>query len=289
MTPTILVPLDGSLLAERALTLAGRLAESAHARVILTRVMSDEDGDDESDVRSYLHYAAGRLNYSGVPVETLVRRGDASAQILAAAHQYGAELVVMSTHGRSGPGRWLYGSVADEVLRSVGIPLVLLPPAAQPELAEGRPLRILVPLDGSALSEAVLGPARDWAERLRAELVLVQVVLWPPYTFGEGAELLVLDSDEMRVQAEQYLAQVAAQWRTDKLTIHCRALLGRPIASTIAQVAAEEHIDLIAMATHGRSGMGRLVLGSVATGTLQRADVPLLAVRPPALAAQVAA
>jgi nucleotide-binding universal stress UspA family protein len=255
----------------------------------LTRVMGGDDADAEADVRSYLHYAAGRLNYSGRPVETALRHGDTSTQILAVAHECGAELLVMSTHGRSGPDRWLYGSVADELLGRAGIPLVLISPAAQPELAEGRPLRILVPVDGSDLGEAVLGPARDWAIRLQAELLLVQVVLWPPYTYGDGAELLVLDPNEMQAQAEQYLAEVAARWRTDKLMIRCRALLGRPIASTIAQVAAEEHVDLIAMSTHGRSGIGRLVLGSVATGTLQRAEVPLLVIRPPAVDAQAAA
>jgi nucleotide-binding universal stress UspA family protein len=252
-------------------------------------VLDDHDASDEPDVQTYLQYAAGRLNYSAVPVETVVKHGDAAAQILAVADDSGAGLLVMSTHGRSGPGRWLYGSVADEVLRHAGIPLILLPPAAQPELAEEQPLRILVPLDGSALGEAVLESARDWAERLHAELLLVQVVLWPPYTYADGAELLVLDPDEMLSAAEKYLADVAARWHTDEVMIRCRALLGRPIASTIARVALEEHVDLLAMATHGRSGIGRLVLGSVATGMLQRADVPLLVIRPPAVDALAAA
>jgi nucleotide-binding universal stress UspA family protein len=287
MAATIVVPLDGSVLSERALIPAGRLAEATQGRLILTRVIGKDD--DEAEVARYLHYAAGTLNNRGVTVETVIKRGDAAEQIEAVAHEYGAGLLVMSTHGRSGPGRWLYGSVADELLRSAGIPLVVLPPAAQPELVAERPLRILVPLDGSALGEAALGPARDWADRLRAELLLVEVVAWPPYSYIDGAEALALDPDEMVAESETYLAGVARRCNTDRTPVRYRALLGRPIPTTIAQVASEEQVDLIAMATHGRSGVARLVLGSVATGTLQRADVPVLLVRPPALDATAAA
>jgi nucleotide-binding universal stress UspA family protein len=270
MSSTILVPVDGSLLAERALSLAGQLGSAAAGRLVLARVIADENREVHADVQSYLRYAAGRLNYSGVPVETVVAHGAAATEILRVARQYGAELLVMSTHGHSGPGRWLYGSVADEVLRGANIPLVLLPPAAQPELTDTRPLRILVPLDGSSLGEAALGPARDWAERLGADLILLQV----------------LDPEAKVAGAAQYLDEVAGRCRSDSLRVVCRALPGRPVPSTIARVAYEESVDLIAMATHGRSGVARLILGSVATGMLQRTDVPLLVVRPPAIAAR---
>jgi nucleotide-binding universal stress UspA family protein len=266
MSSTILVPLDGSVLAEQALPLAGQLGCAAAGRVVIVRVIADEQGEDDADVQSYLKYAAGRLNYSGVPVETVVAHGDAANEILRAAHQYDAELLVMSTHGHSGPGRWLYGSVADEVLRSANLPMVLLPPAAQPELADRRPLRILVPLDGSSWGEAALDPARAWAERLGANLILLQV----------------LDPEAEVAGAMQYLEEVARHCRSESVHVVCRALPGRPVPSTIARVAFDEAVDLIAMATHGRSGVARLVLGSVATGLVQRTDVPLLVVRPAA-------
>jgi nucleotide-binding universal stress UspA family protein len=280
MPSTILVPLDGSVLAEQALSLAGQLGGAAAAGLVLVRVSADEHHQDDADVRNYLRYAAGRLNYSGVPVETVVAYGDAPTEILRVARQHAAELIVISTHGHSGPGRWLYGSVADEVLRRAEIPVVLLPPAAAPELADKRPLRILVPLDGSRLAEAALGPACVWAQRLNAELILLQVVLWPPYVSSDAAKLLQLDPAAMVATAEQYLNEVARRRRAETIQVRCRAVLGRPVPTIITRVAFEEAVDLIAMSTHGRSGLARLVLGSVATGMVQRTDVPLLVVRP---------
>jgi nucleotide-binding universal stress UspA family protein len=283
MSSTILVPLDGSVLAEQALSLAGQLGRAAAAGLVLTRVIADDSRQDDADAQNYLRYAAGRLTYSEVPVETVVAQGDAATEILRIARQRQAELIVISTHGHSGPGRWLYGSVADEVLRGADIPVVLLPPAALPELADKRPLRILVPLDGSRLAESVFATACVWAQRLEAELILLQVVLWPPYVSSDAAKLLVLDPDAMVATAEQYLDEVARRYRSETIQVRRRAVLGRPVPSTIARVASEEAVDLVAMATHGRSGLARLVLGSVATGTLQRTDVPMLVVRPPTL------
>jgi nucleotide-binding universal stress UspA family protein len=194
--------------------------------------MTDDDAD-EADVRSYLEYAAGRLNCWESPVEIAVRSGSAAEQILAVAHEYHAELLVMSTHGRSGPGRWLYGSVADDVLRTADVPVVLLPPGAQLAAEAERSLRILVPLDGSALSEAALGPACQWAERLGAELVLMQVVEWPPLPVADGAEFLTMNPDKLLAQSDEYLAGVVRCLRSEKTPIRCRSVLGPPVASTI--------------------------------------------------------
>jgi nucleotide-binding universal stress UspA family protein len=256
------------------------------------RVMPNEAAQVElamSDVRTYLDEAAGPLREQGISVETTTRFGNPATEIIRSAREYAADLLVMSTHGRSGPGRWLYGSVADEVLRHADVPVVLLSPDARTELPAERPARILVPLDGSQLGEATLAPARDWAARLGAELILLQVVFWPPLIYGDGAELMMLDPEEDLRIAQEYVDDVAKRWRSDATPIRTRTMLGRPVPTAIAQVAAQEQVDLVAMATHGRSGVARVVLGSVATGTLQRADLPVLVIRPAVLAAAAAA
>ena len=219
------------------------------------------------------------MRRKGVAVETATATGHVPTEIMRLAHEYGADLLVMSAHGRSGPGPLLYGSVADEVLRRADIPIMLLTPCAKTALSTTRAPRILVPLDDSRMGEAALGPARDWAMRLGAELILLNVVFWPAPIYGDDAESLGLDPTEELRRARKYLHDVATRWRSDAVPIRCLALLGRPIPSEIKEVVSEEQIDLIAIATHGRSGVARLVLGSVATDTLQGAAVPVLLVR----------
>jgi nucleotide-binding universal stress UspA family protein len=288
MTTTILVPLDGSQLAERALSLASRLAQSAHARLVLLRVVPGDVSSIEEASR-YLEFRAAGLRAHGLTVETSTRPGlEVAVEILHAIDLWAPESLVMSTHGRSAPGRWLYGSVADEVLRRAQLPVVLLPTAARAELGAERPVRILAPLDGSKLGEAALGPAYEWASRLSGEVILLQVVQWPPLGLSDGSELIELDPADQVDFARQYLNEVAARWRSGA-PMRCRAVVGRPVSRMILQVAREEQVDLIAMATHGRSGIARLVLGSVAAGTIQHAETPVLVVRSPALVAAASA
>ena len=191
----------------------------------------------------------------------------------------------MSTHGRSGIGRWLYGSVADAVIRSATVPVMLIPSDVRGPWPTDRQPRILVPLDGSQLSEAVLGPALELATRLDAELLLVEVVAWPPIIYSDPIELLPYDPEEQLAEVRTYLAHMAARLRKSGASVRWHADVGRTPAATIVRLARDEHADLIAMATHGRSGLARVVLGSTTTGTLQHAGVPLLIVRPTELQA----
>jgi nucleotide-binding universal stress UspA family protein len=286
MLRKILVPLDGSRPSEKALPYAERLARASSAQLILVRVTAsgvpsaDSGQTGYTGAQAYIDSLVATLGQRGLAVETATPSGDPAAEILDEVRFRRADLVVMATHGDSGPGRWLYGSVADAVLRGAGVPVVIVPPGAVPPWPGNRPPRFLVPLDGSRLGETVLPVVHAWAASLGAEIVLLQVVVWPPYVFGDGAEIITLDPEIDLDAARAYLAHVAKQLGPPNVTVRCRAETGRPVPAVIARVAGEEHTDLIAMATHGRSGFSRLVLGSVATGTLQRACVPLLLVRP---------
>ena len=287
---TILVPLDGSPLSERALPYAERLAEVTSARIVLCRALAvfaprpADDLDSADEARAYLQRLAEQLSNNGRTVETALLWGEAAPEILKQVRSAQAQLVVMGTHGRSGIGRWLYGSVADEVLRHATVPILLVPPGATMPWSANAAPRIVVPLDGSELSEAALGPAGEWAVRLGSEVALLQVIPFPPYpVYGDGsAYLAAFDSEAELAEAKRYLATVAERLPSSMGPLRVLAELGQP-AVAIAQRAAMEKFDLIAMATHGRSGLARLVLGSVATGTLQRANVPVLLVRPAAL------
>jgi nucleotide-binding universal stress UspA family protein len=287
---TILVPLDGSALAEQALPFAERVARVAQSRVILARVVpafSAAETSTEASIaltaREYLEEIASRLRRAESTVEVAVPKGDAAAQIVGAVAAHGADLIIMSTHGRSGIGRWLYGSVADAVIRLARVPVMLIPSDVSVPWPTDRRFQIVVPLDGSLLSEAVLGPAVELATRLDAEVILAEVVTWPPLVYSDPIELLPYDPEEQLAEARGYLADVATRLRNTGASVRCLADVGRTPAETIVRLARDEHADLIAMATHGRSGVARVVLGSTTTGTLKHAGIPLLIVRPPDL------
>jgi nucleotide-binding universal stress UspA family protein len=284
MSPsTILVPLDGSPLAERALPFAMRLAQATSARVVLTRVTplfgplgGDADLGTAIAAQVYLDEVAAKLAEAGLSVESSTPTGEAASEIVDEARARAADVVVMATHGRSGAGRWLYGSVADAVLRHSPVPVILVPPVATAEWPAAGPPRLLVTLDGSTESEAVLGPAAALSQTLGAELVLLQVVEWPPILYGDSPDLVAFDPQELATESETYLRQVAQRLPGARYRVE----IGRPVPSIIDRVAVQEQAALIAMATHGRTGLARLVLGSVATGALRHATVPLLLVRP---------
>lgn len=290
MQSTILVPLDGSPLAEHALPYAEHLAKVTSARLILCRALSatklqpTEIVGAVDEAHAYMQVVADQLTSRGRMVDTTIPWGEPADEILDQVRSVRADLVVMATHGRSGLGRWLYGSVADEVLRRASVPILLVPPGSDEPWSVDRAPRMLVPLDGSQLSEAVLGPARACATQLGAEIVLVQVIPFKPYSsFGDSSGyVFAFDPEADLAEAERYLSEVADRLRSTAKQVRVRAQLGEP-SVTIAQIAADEKANLIMMATHGRSGLARLVLGSVATGTLRRTNIPLLLVRPASL------
>lgn len=296
MYRTILVALDGSSLAERALPHAESLARASGARIHLVRAAPPETFaglgpvDDQTwvmrEAETYLREIASRLG-SRVPADAAVFYGEAASAIVDEANRTQADLIVMSTHGRSGLGRWVYGSVADEVIRRAEIPVFLVPAAGEHRWPESRPLRVMVPLDGSDLATEAIEPASALAQTFGAELLLVRIVVPPtyayigahPYAYEGSNPYEAFDLDGELAEAGRYLEQIAAPLRSGGLSVRTHVASGNPVAQ-LAAIAREKDADVIAMATHGTGGLTRLVIGSVATGTIQRASVPLLLVRP---------
>jgi nucleotide-binding universal stress UspA family protein len=288
MLKTILVPLDGSALAEEALPYACALSVSTAARLILMRASHAlRQAELIKVAEDYLVPHVFDLRRRGFETESTVFDGDAAPGIVEEACRYHADLVVMATHGRTGPGRWILGSVAEAVLAACSVPVLLVRAWQQPKtvlLLEDQP-RLLVALDGSAFAEAALPTAAALADDLGAELVLTRVE-YPPrdvrYTV-DGRVTAYLDQQvaELQLMDQTYLAQVAGRVTSTSpgLSVHTDVRFAAPAAG-IAQAAASLDVALVVMATHGRTGIDRMRLGSVATQTLRDGVVPLVLVGP---------
>jgi nucleotide-binding universal stress UspA family protein len=302
MFKTILVPVDGSPLAERVLPYAIRLARAPDAKLVLVRAhrftapvafvdgpllpgpLTEAEEREQAEAWAELRATADRVRTEGVALETHLYEGPAAEVILAAAQATQADLIAMSTHGRSGLGRWLYGSVADEVLRTAARPLLLVSAHVDHQWPAQGGLRVLVPLDRSPLAREALGPAGELVAAVGGEILLLGVV--EPIIAASGEAVLVEPSDPQVEEASlrTYLDTLAEPLRAAGRAVSVRVATGA-VAGTIVRLAEQEHADVIAMATHGLSGLARLVLGSVASGTLQRSGVPLLLLRPAGLGA----
>jgi nucleotide-binding universal stress UspA family protein len=290
-TYIILAPLDGSTTAEAVRPFAVALARRLGQRLILLRVydapptlVPEEEQARRSEAETYLHRVAEELRTEGLEVQTRVAGLDEDAEIgeeiARQARLTGASLIAIATHGRTGPKRWALGSVTDEVVRSAACP-VLVVRAYGSGAAAGEPAfrRVLVPLDGSATAEAALDEAIVLARQLGATLDLVQVVPLPWAVYGPAVEVWVRDDiDGLLAQgADDYLAQV--QQRIPETVATERHVLRGAPGPSILDHAERTNADLIVMGTHGRSGVSRLILGSVADQVVRAGKSPVLLVR----------
>ena len=300
MLHTILVPLDGSILSERALPYAERLARDSGAELLLMRAAATHtwwpaDAPAQqiravSDAEHYLEQVSGRLT-PGTQVRTAVFYGDPADAIVEKHTLWHADLVVMSTHGRTGPGRALMGSVADQVLRRIDMPVLLIPRQCHHGWPYGRGLRVMVGLDGSPESGRVLETVRDLMPALgglSGRVYLVRVVERPalpvlegpisPEVFDAAMQTAAAQTAEARRSLEKAAASTPWPEACTLLTP-----VGAP-ARTMVSLARDHYADVIALATHGRGGLSRLVFGSVASAVVHESTVPLLIVRAPGAA-----
>ena len=285
---TILVPLDGSALADRAAPFAVTIATRAGWSLLLLRAVNTLSVPTEAaglamkrEAQEALDAVATALAADGLNVTTRVVDRQAESAILEATTDEDVSLVVMSTHGRGGLGRFIYGSVADTVLRYAPVPVLTVPPHGLDAWPPDQQIKILVPLDGSASSKAALAPACELADVLGGSLVLASVVTFPTYSmYAEGYTFVEPDpNDNLLIQTRHYLEEIAAELRTDARPVEVHARYGTPYFGVMT-IARDYGVGLIVMATHGRGGMTRALLGSVATATIRQTGVPIMLVRP---------
>ncbi|CAN5815126.1 universal stress protein [soil metagenome] len=307
MYHSIVVPLDGSPFSEQALPLACTIAERARATLQLVHVHAlsaapiyieglpviDEQLVSQSRAHAfaYLEQVKARLLTEQPMLNIVIKALDRAVESLVneplgaflADHiaASNSDLIVMTTHGRSGLMRAWLGSVADTLVRLSHIPILLVRPMEDPATFAQPPLfkHILIPLDGSALAEQILTPTLMLGALMQAECTLLHVVepLFPTYSaFTQTKQV-----DEVGIQAAQrYLADVVKRFGATNPTMTTRALLAQQPAVAILDYAQRHTIDLIALATHARSGFARMWLGSVADKLLRGATPPVLLYRP---------
>jgi nucleotide-binding universal stress UspA family protein len=299
MMRTFVVPLDGSPLAERALPYAIGLAQSSEGRLILTRAVvaapsAKLDGSDWEreqidaldEATAYLSEMAESLSGQVRGVEVSVPYGRAVDKIVETVEAYGADAVVMATHGRTGFAHLLYGSVTEGVLAKSSVPVfaVYARPGQNPHASfSPTRARLLVPQDGSAYDAPALDTALDLVGP-GGEIVLVSVVEPPEHVQVDESGRRVLayldQQEEARTrEARDYLVSIANNLAGGNVPIKMDVRVGDP-TSGIAMAAADVHADLIVMATHGRTGVRRAVLGSVAGTVLRTVNTPVVLVHP---------
>jgi nucleotide-binding universal stress UspA family protein len=299
MCLSLLVPLDRSTFAEQALPLALSIARRANARLDLVEkhalyALEDPHAgwarfDPEQDAKwkqkegLYLD-ATARWVASVAPVTATTALLSGSAlgpdlvadSILERARATGADLIVMATHGRGLLRRFGVGSVADELLRRACVPVLLVRGGDKAAGLVPEPTldNILIALDGSPLAEQVLEPALDLARLTEAQCCLLRVV--EPHSSSDHARGALPE----RAAAEGYLARIGARLREQGLVVRTRVVVARHAAEAIQEEAEAQASNLIALATHGRGGLKRLLLGSVAYSLVHGAASPILVYRP---------
>lgn len=274
----ILVPIDGSGESHAALPHALEMARLFQAEIVLAGVAEQLHPDGPSQAPEVLSEHLGKLREAfekmHVPISLQATTGVPAAEIVRQAEACGADLIVMSSHGRRGTGRWLLGGVTARVMREAPCPVMIVRPG-QHRPGEEHPQafrRILLPLDGSPLSERALPAAAFLAERNGAQLCLLRVVDYPAWLGSQSREEW---SGRLSAGAQQYLAEREERLRPVKAYSEVR--IGDP-AEQILELA-EMGVDLIVMATHGHSGVALTIMGSVAERVVQHARCPVLFVR----------
>jgi len=286
MFSTLLVPLDGSPESNVSLPLARALALACGGSIWLLRVVAGSALPDDHVAThaagQSIERVAKELASSGVDVHPVIREGDAAQEIVHLSRDVSADLIVMRTRGRSGLERAVFGSVAEEVLKNSGLPLVLVRPGGR-RISHIR--KLLVPVDGSPGGAVAVRTAVEVARATGASISILQVVVpipmqvyAAPYDVGGAAFYAAEWDDDALASATRYVDAVAARLRGQGLSVEVEARLARGVADAIVETAEQSSVDLIVMSTQALTGPARALLGSVADAVVRTSHCPVLLV-----------
>jgi nucleotide-binding universal stress UspA family protein len=306
MYKRILVPLDGSELAEIALPYSEELAEKLDSEIILINVRAPGEDPDNPEHRTYLSKTATaleqnikksgdllpgqKINVASAIIGSSGLLTHAAEEIVDYAEKENVSLIIMATHGRTGIRRWALGSTADKVVRAAKCPILLV--RANIDILKKIKLgKITVTLDGSKESEAVLPYVESLASKLKAKVNLLHVVVPPyhiyPITQGvgyyAGAGIIKVPYSEAEVKpwvdgAKEYLQKISDKLAEQGIESSYEVRVGFA-GEKIIEAAGESGVDLVVMSTHGESGFSRWEHGSIADKVLHAGSTPLLLVR----------
>jgi nucleotide-binding universal stress UspA family protein len=303
----MLVPLDGSAMAEAALVYAKELAAKLDLDVVLIHVHDRQDSELLPIHQAYVEHMAETLMQQSAEVKERmgIRRrrqrrqvraqttaGYPPEEILRCADENEVDFILMTTHGRSGVQRWIMGSVADKVLRASKVPVWLVRAGFPEEIPYDKwPSRtFLVALDGSELAESTLPHVKMLAKQADAErvgvvlLMVCEPLVIPPVPMPESpsdwGKLVEEHIAYSKQAAEDYLAKVGRRLADAGVKVASAVLEGEP-ADEIIKYTDENPFTIIVMATHGRSGLSRWAYGSVVDKVLSGASRSVFLVRVP--------
>jgi len=291
----MLIPLDGSQTAEKVLPYARRLARSLIIPVELiavTEIVTLTLGKaqyldtlvDAAILRNQEYLQKIARTFTGVSVDYTVEGGAPDEAIIMKAALDKGTLITMATHGRSGVKRWLLGSVAEKVLRGSSNPLLLVRGDEEAK-TEGEVTlsQIIVALDGSGLAEAVLPSVAELAKAINLKVILLRSYTLPPIIGGYGAYIPDLNLNALKAESKKdavsYLDSKVQQLKSQGLDDVTPLTSEGEAAETIIELARRSPNSLIAMCTHGRSGVMRWMLGSVTEKVVRHSGNPVLVIR----------
>ena len=301
MYSKVLVPLDGSKTAENVLPLARCFARGLEIPVELLGVidiaeMGSQVEADQAAIRTMVNDATQRFgdyleqvakNFPIGKVQCTVRKGNAAETIIESAATAKQTLIAMATHGRSGLDRWMLGSVAEKVLRGASNPTLVVRAKEEknPAWEMATLKRVIVPLDGSELAEHILPRVEALAKHIDLEVTLLGVYGGPFAAGSNGNGLynsgqIVAFLGELRAEIVTYLGIKTEELKTrglEKVSFMAKEGL---VADEIMALARHTPDSLIAMCTHGRSGLQRWMLGSMTETVVRHSGAPVLVVRP---------
>ena len=297
MFSRLLVPLDGSQLAEAVLPVVERIALACNATLVLFHLIErgapatihgERHFTDEAAATKYLMALIETLHGRGVAATVHVHavpEGNVAASIAEHGEEERADLIALCTHGSGGLRGLLVGSIAQQVLQRGTIPVLLVRPPIEGPPPVFDPHTILVPLDGTPAAAEALAPAAALAGKLGVRLHLTMVVATQGTLRGERSAVATLLPTATRAvldaegdQAEAYLREQAERLRAAGLTVDTEVRRGAP-TSQLADETAEHPIGLVVAATHGRAGLAAMWAGSVAARLLTRTTAPVLLLR----------
>jgi nucleotide-binding universal stress UspA family protein len=295
----LLVPIDGSGFGESALNVAGAIAARIGSSLELVTVIppvahpdipaamaAESQASRAAGARSHLERQAAELRCRfDISVRTAVLDGTVADAIVEHVRTDPPDLIVMSTHGRSGPARLLLGGVADQLLRELHCPFIMVRPAGALATCEiPAAARVLVPLDGSQLAETVVDEMARLLHPDLAALHLLRVVA-PAEAFPVGAPMPLPPMEPNLLEARltaarRYLERTAFRLRAAGWRVEYEVATGWNPAAAVLRSAETNRCDLIAIATRGLGGVQRMLLGSVADKVIRNAAVPMLVLNP---------
>lgn len=284
MYTKILVPLDGSRLAEQILPYASLLAEAFEIPVELLRV-DDSGALTPSKGNEYLKEIGDWAFPASVKFHHSIEVANPTEAILRHAAVDRRTLIAMATHGLSGIHGWVMGSVAYKVVHATTNPVLLIRPTEEGDPGVAVKLgTVLVPLDGSGLADRILPHVVALAKKLSLEVTLVRAYTIPADTYivGDGfyMDTLTRQQDAFKQEIDEYLTGKTEEIRAAGLNRVSPVSIHGDAAGEIIDFARKTQNSLIAMSTHGRSGLARWLMGSVAEKVVQHSPNPVLLIRP---------